>query len=330
MRRILALMRPVRLARAPALSLLVAAASTLAACGADEATPEAKPIVTQLEQVESDARVEPFVDAPNYAGLIALLGQRHELAREQLGPHRLRYTATLTTGPALANPDEPLPTVAVDQPIYERFVVTDELELIWASKPGEPPRMSLDQHNEHEHGRALILLDERAWSKLDGRGWLERPVEANLWRLWADDAQHAVLDLVELAGPHAEIGEIALEDLDGHPSVRVSLRPSEQRHPERTVEGPTPWRHGAEVRVIAATIVLDRATGLWRSASIELDWTFEDSAGRELQGHARFDGTVEVLAKAPMIAPPATSKPVPERDRPELLQERLLDGLAGP
>jgi len=82
--------------------------------------------------------------------------------------------------------------------------------------------------------------------------------------------------------------------------------------------------------VISATIVLDRATGLWRRASIELEWSFQDSAHRELCGHARLEGSVDPLGEAPAIVPPADAKPVPERDRPELLRERLLDGLAGP
>ena len=211
-----------------------------------------------------------------------------------------------------------------------RFAVTDILELLWGSEPGGAPRMSLDQHNEHEHGRAIVLLDERAWTNLDGRGWFEAPVESDLWKLWADDAQHAVLDLVELAGPDAEIAAVGLEEVGGRPAVRVSLQPSEQRHPDRIVDGLTPWRHDAEVRVVSATLLLDRATGLWRRASIELDWSFEDSAHREVVGHAQFEGSVDLFDQPPAIVPPADGQPLPERDRPELLRERLLDGLAGP
>jgi hypothetical protein len=321
--RILARMRPVRLA---ALALALSAM----ACGDDQAAEHepARQVVARAE-TSIGARIETFIAAPDYATLTALLGQGHAIAREQFGPHRLRYNAAIETGPVGVAKDQLLPDVAVDQPIHERFVVTDVLELLWGSQPGEPARLSLDQHNEHEHGRALILIDEREWANLDGRGWFERPLESDLWQLWADDAQHAVLDLVELAGPHAEIESVALEDLDGRPAVRIHLRPSEQRHAERTVDGPTPWRHDAEVQVISATVVLDRATGLWRRASIELEWTFRDSAHRDLRGHVRFEGSVDPLAQAPIV-PPTEAKPVPERDRPEALRERLLDGLAGP
>ncbi|MFO7561555.1 MAG: hypothetical protein R6X02_02830 [Enhygromyxa sp.] len=314
-------MRPARLALALALALSPSACS-------EDPPPSGSPPAAALGP-SSSARIETFIAAPDYATLLALLRQGHALAREQLGPHRLRYSASFTTGPVAVAPDQPLPDVPVGQPIYERFAVTDTLELVWGSRPGEPPRLTLDQHNEHEHGRALVLIDEREWTKLDGRGWFERPLESDLWQLWADDAQHAVLDLVELAGPHADIDAIALEQLNGRPAVRVSLRPSERRHPERTVDGPTPWRHDAEVRVVAATIWLDRATGLWRRASVDLTWTFFDSAHRELGGSARLEGSVDLLGEPPAILPPADAKPVPERDRPELLRERLLDGLAG-
>lgn len=316
-----------RSARLLALALVLVSTG---ACGDDQpAEPSPERPSAALAGSSVSARVETFIAAPDYATLTDLLRQSHAVAREQLGPHRLRYNATFTTGP-IGFDGEPLPDVPVDQPIHERFAVTDVLELLWGSQPGEPPRLSLEQHNEHQHGRALIVIDEREWANLDGRGWFERPLESDLWQLWADDAQHAVLDLVELAGPHADIDAVALEDLDGRPAVRVSLRPSERPHPERTVDGPTPWRHDAEVRVISAAIVLDRTTGLWRRASIELDWTFHDSAHRELGGHARLEGSVDPLTEAPAIVPPADAKPVPERDRPELLRERLLDGLAGP
>lgn len=316
------------------LAWIVVAALALGCSDDEEPSRAGVPIPERDAASEASARVEAFVAAPRWSGFVELLAARHDVARRLLGPHRLRYTAELSTGPAGLDPTAPLPDVAVGEPIFERFDLTDELELRWGSAAGEAPRLYLEQHNEHHHGRALIVIGEQTWTRLDGRTWLAGPLETDLWQLWADDAQHAVLDLVELAGPHADVGEVESIEVDGRPAVRVSLRASETHHPERTTEAPTPWRHGATVEIAAASIVLDRATGLWLAAQIELHWQFEDAAGRVLAGLARFDGRVDSISTQgsppPLIEPPATSEPLPERERPELLRERMLDGLAGP
>lgn len=313
-------------------SIVVAvAALALVGCGSQDTTSRAGLSIHGRDAAtEASARVEAFVAAPRWPSFVELLETRHAVARNLLGPHRLRYTAQLGTGPVGVPPDAPLPDVALGEPIYERFDLTDELELRWGSAPGEPPRFFLEQHNEHEHGRALIVIGEQSWTQLDGLTWLAGPLESDMWQLWADDAQHAVLDLVQLAGPHADIDSVEPIEVDGRPAVRVSLRASETHHVERTLDAPTPWRHGATVEIATASIVLDRATGLWLAAQIELRWRFEDIAGRDLAGLARFDGRVEIPAEPPPIAPPSTSEPIPERERPQLLRDRMLDGLAGP
>lgn len=76
--------------------------------------------------------------------------------------------------------------------------------------------------------------------------------------------------------------------------------------------------------------MLDRATGSWLSAALEVTWHFDDSAGREVRGSVELDGRLDVLGVPPVITAPATAQPLPERERPEILRERLLDGLAAP
>ena len=313
----------------PQAKLQVALATVVASglawgCGVTEPADASAVIEARDLARETAARVDAVLAAPDWDGLVGLLAQDHALTRELIGPHRLRYRAEIETGPVGLAPSETPPDPRVGDPIVERFAVTDELELVWGSQPGQGPRLSLDQHNEHGFGRQLIVIDERVWSNLDERGWLERPVESEVWQLWADDAQHAVLDLVELAGPHAELDAVEASD----DAIHVSLRPADRRYGERVVEAPTPWRRDAEVDVLHATIDLDRATGLWRRAAIELHWRFEDSAGRELEGHASFEASLEPLDPPPAIAPPSVSRPLPERERPMLLRERMLDGLA--
>lgn len=278
--------------------------------------------------VEASARINRFTAAPDWNGLVELLAQPHASARALLGPHKLSYTANFRTGPAQLDPALPLPPVRVGEPVLERFEVEDQLELRWASAAGESPRLRLEQFNQHQRGRGLIVVGEQAWSKLDEREWLERPLETNLWQLWADDAQAAVLDLVELAGPHADINEIGPVQVGEREALRVTLRASDQRHGERVVEALEPWRRDAEVQVQEATLILDAGTGLWLAAQIDLRWTFRDSAGRELSGSASFDGRVEPSETPPLVEPPPAASPLPERDRPELLRQRMLDGLA--
>lgn len=326
-------MPPARLAARGRLALLIALVGlgAVSACGDDdESTPSATPGLELRDPAsEATARVGRFAAAPDWAAFVELLAQPHAHARALLGPHRLRYTASLDTGPAGYEPGASLAPPAVGERIVERFRVNDRLELRWAAKPGEEPRLQIEQHNDHDHGRGLIVIGDQVWSQLDGRGWLAHPLESGLWELWTDDAQHAVLDLVELAGPAVEIDEIDEVEVGEREALRVTLRASEREHPERLVEAPTPWRRWADVELGAATIILDRATGLWLAAEIALRWSFRDSAGRELRGSARFDGRVEPVEAPPRVDPPREFVPLPERERPELLRQRMLGGLAG-
>lgn len=294
------------------------------------------------------ARLETFAVAPSWAELRAFAAQPHATARADLGPHHLHYRAEMSTGPkGLETSAEPLPPVEVDAPVHERFFVVDELELRWASAPGEGPRFHLAQfaHDQlatpggkpgkdgdttETRRRELIILDEQRWAVRDHWPWTTGPVESDLWQLWLDDAQHGALDVLELAGPVSDIDAVTAAEHRGRPALRVRLRSSDQTHPERVVDGLDPWRGRAAMELVSGEILLDRATGLWLSATIELRWTFDDRAHRPVAGHVRFDGAVETLETPPTIAPPEDAQPVPERDRPELLRQRLLGGLAGP
>ena len=86
-------MRPVRLA------LALAVACSASACGEDP-PPSGPPLATAAGGSSISARIETFIGAPDYATLVNLLRQGHAVARAQLGPHRLRYNASFTTGPA--------------------------------------------------------------------------------------------------------------------------------------------------------------------------------------------------------------------------------------
>ncbi|NVB39777.1 hypothetical protein G6O69_18175 [Pseudenhygromyxa sp. WMMC2535] len=327
--------QPRRRGVCPALLLTFLAA----ACSEGEDLQDLRAIPETLARdpaADAEARLERFSGAQDWEGLVELLAVDHALARELLGPHRLRYTASYRSAPLGIEADPKsgaLPPVPVGDPIYEAFSVDEQLELTWAAAPGEAPRFHLDQRTGPERGRELTVLDERAWSRVDHYGWYAMPLDGQLWQVWLDDAQHAALDLVALAGPAAEIDGVEALEIDGRPVLRVSLRPSEA-HSERVVEAPTPWRGDADIELRSGELTLDRATGLWLAASFEIRWTQVVPGGsggpRRIQGEVRFSGSVEPLAEAPSVEAPAAASPLPERERPELLRARLLDGLAGP
>lgn len=312
--------------------------AVLIGCESEDASPAIKPTSTKPDPREhASAQVEDFVSDPDYAGLITLLAQPHPLARELLGPHHLHYSADFYTGPSpeLVPLDQPLPDAKVDEPVLERFVIHDQLDLRWLSAKGAEPRFGLSQKGgEPNAGREVIVIDERIWTQIDERGWFERELDGDVWMLWLDDAQFALRDAVELASPRLELGPVEPTELGGRPALRVTLRRGESSHPERIVEPPDAWRHEASIDAISGQLVIDRATGLWLACEIELAWHFQDSARRELVGSLRLEGSVEALAEGDAlrdsIAPPEGAKPAFERDRPELLRERLLDGLAAP
>jgi hypothetical protein len=288
-------------------------------------------------RASASEQVERFVSAPDLAGLVALLGHSHASARALLGPHHLHYRATFYTGPDPAELplDQPLPDPVRDEPIRERFVIEDELDLRWVAAPGGAPHFELHQKGgEAPSARDVIVIGEQAWVQLDARGYFGRELEDDPWPLWLDDAQHAVRDAVELAAPRVELGAIAELELGGRAALRVPLQLGASVHAGRVVEPPHAWRRAASIDAISGEVVIDRATGLWLRATIEVAWHAQDSAGREVHGTLALTGEVEPLPDdetlRATIRPPDAAKPLIERDRPELLRERLLDGLAAP
>ncbi|NJK32653.1 MAG: glycosyltransferase family 9 protein, partial [Deltaproteobacteria bacterium] len=175
-----------RFTASPPRSSLVALAisSLLASSACSEDTPEPEGLRQRSRQrdpaSEASASRRAFAAAPDYAKLIGLLGQRHEVARALLGPHYLHYDASFYTGPADIPRDQPLPDVAVDQPIYERFQIEDRLELRWAAAPGEDPRFYLDQRGASPGART-------------GRGISQPDGPDGLGRLSRIDAQARVV-----------------------------------------------------------------------------------------------------------------------------------------
>ena len=302
------------------------------ACGDAELElgPQAKPEALEHNpSAEAAAAVERFVDEPDWDGLLALLDRGHGDARELLGPHHLHVEADYDSHPAGLDP-KALPPARVDEPINQAFSIHEVVDLLWASRADEGPRLHLDQRTGPDSGRELTIIDERSWTRIDNLGWYEAPLEGELWQLWLDDAQHAARDIAVLVGPVVDIAAVEPTSVDGRDALRVSLRPGEA-HPERVAEALVPWRREASFELRKGELVLDRATGLWLEAHFEVLWRHEAPAHaggtgkRFIEGSALLDATVEVLAEPPSLSPPPEAAPLPERERPMVLRDRLLN-----
>lgn len=295
-------------AGSPGVGEQAAAALKATAPGADHRAEQAR------------ARADALVATPGPETLLAALAQGHAEARELLGPHRLRYSASYSIKPR--EPTRP----TVDQPIQQEQQVVDDLLLAWGSSPGEPVRMHLSQKTDKGEGREVVILDEQVYTRLAHRGWRTRALDSELHGLWLDEAQHCVHDLVELAAP-----ALALTVKESGDALEVTLRRADAPDPARVAAGlGREWRHRTEITDLGGTITLARATGLWRSADLTLRYVIRDVLERPQDAEVRLTASVEAPPATPLVieAPPGAD-PVPERVRLEVEKQRLLGGLAG-
>ncbi|MCY1069418.1 hypothetical protein OV090_32050 [Nannocystis sp. RBIL2] len=317
----------IRPVRGLALALVLAGGP---ACGGDDdanlpvaeaASLPPRPGAARQSQDElARAGVDALLASPSPATLLAVLGQGHLVARALLGRHTLKYTAEFSLAPVEAV------RPAVDTPVLSTQKVVDELELQWGAGPEEPVRFYLSQHTDQHRGREVMVLDEKAYTRLLHRGWHVRPLDADLHQRWLDEAQRSVHDVVELAAPALAVA--AAEEGD---TVRVTLSLAEAGARVPVPQGAAPgreWREKAEITAIEGTLTLERATGLWQTAEVRIGYGVRDEQGRALVGETHLTGTA---ARTPelQIQAPEHVLPLPERVRYESERRRLLDGLAG-
>jgi hypothetical protein len=215
--------------------------------------------------------------------------------------------------------------------------VRDDIEVVWGSSAGGPAKFSLAQHNDHDHGRDVVVADERMYTRHEHRGWYVQPLQADVWELWLDDAQRSVSDVLALAAPrlHIEASTRAGEGLAGGDALALKLAMADTNDPARaSTEGLREWRKDAEITAIAGDVVVDARTGLWLSADVRVSYSLPGPDGRPLHGDAKVSGSVTPLTPdtATIVVPTPESQgvsPLLERTRYEVEQARLLDGLAG-
>ena len=265
------------------------------------------------------ARVDALLAEPGPTTLLAVLGQGHAEARLLRGPHRLHYTAKFDLVP------EDKPKAVVGEPIEQERHITDELTLVWASAPGEPMQMHLTQSVGGGEDQEWKILDEKAYTRLPHRGWQVRPLDSELHNRQLDEAQHCVHDIVELAAP-----ALALDVQESGDDVTVTLRKADAVDPARVAAGHgREWRQRTEIAAIAGTVTLERATGLWKSATLTVGYVLRDVKDRPQRGETQLTAEVRALGPEDAVAAPSAVIPVPERVRYEVERQELLGGLAG-
>jgi hypothetical protein len=258
------------------------------------------------------------------------LAQGHAAARATIGPHKLDVHVELSLAP---QGEPPTPEAEVGRPRPVADAVKDDIAIVWASTASADPRFSLSQHNDHDHGRDVVVADERMYTRHEHRGWYVQPLQADVWELWLDEAQRSVSDVLALVAPRLAVTSTsrAGEGVGGGDAFGLALALADQPDPARVgADGLRAWRKDIDVTAIAGDVVVDAPSGLWLSADVRVAYTVPGPDGRMLRGDAHVRGTVTPLTPdTATIAVPKEVSPLLERTRYEVERARLLDGLAG-
>jgi hypothetical protein len=248
-----------------------------------------------------------------------------------MGPHRLSWEASYS----LVH-EQGAPTT--ETPVGGRAVpeqtVNDSLVLEWAAGTDESlPRFRLEQHNDHDRGREVIVVDGTMYVRPRFRGWTYNPVETDVWALWLDDAQRAAHDIVELASPQLRLipSARAGAGLAGGDAVAYTLELADAPAAAAPTGTGRAWRSRARIVGVEGEVLIDRGSGLWLSCDVVVRYGVEGADGLPLRGEAHVRGSVAPAADGAIaVAVPAGAERAAARVRYEIEREELLDGLIGP
>ncbi len=290
-------------------------------CGDDSDTPAAGP-----RGAEDGQSVAERLAAGDPLQVLAVLARPHALVREQLGPHALVSESTLTLAPTRP----PRPNPATETPVPPNQAVSDTVALRWET-PGEAGQsFALEQHNDKDRGRSVVVTNGTLYAKLEHRPWTFHAVESDVHELWLDDAWRAGHDALEflLPGAAVSVEDAPGEGWKGGDAIRLTLAPGRGTAPPGRAEG---WRGKVAFSALSGSIVVDVTTGAWLSVDATATYTVEGGAGGPLAGQFDVHGRLAPsLSGAPPVAVPQGAVALPQRHRYEEERKRLLDGLAAP
>jgi hypothetical protein len=211
--------------------------------------------------------------------------------------------------------------------------IIDTLELLWASESADPTRFRLFQGDDQGVGRDLLVLDERVFTRLPYRDWIERPLEggdAIHWQ-WLDDAQRSLHDVIQFAAPALALSVTSSDEL--LVSFALALAdPSPTSSPPSARDLHGAWREHVIFDAVSGALTLTRASGLWTQGTVEIAYHHADIEGHQVDGVLEWSGELAPVDLATLdpsrLAPPAATA-LPERTRYELEKRELLRDLAG-
>lgn len=257
---------------------------------------------------------------------LSVLARPHGSVRDGLGPHALSCETTLSLAPTRP----PRPNPALDSPVPPTQSIHDTVALRWETPDDEGLRFALTQHNDKDRGRAVVVMGETLYTKLEHRPWTHHRVESEVHELWLDDAWRCTHDALEFLLPGAEVSADAApgEGWDGGDAVRLTLSRGRGIVPPGRGEG---WRTDVAFSALSGTVLIDARTGAWLSIDASATYTVEGGAGGPLAGEFAVRGRVAPsLPDAPSVTVPTDAVALPQRHRYEQERKRLLDGLAAP
>ena len=296
------------------------------AFGCQSDNPETR-TATASRKAHAEDLVEALGSQPSPAALLTLLGRRHREVRGALGPHRITYTLDTELIP-VEDPGRP----KVGEPVLTEQRVVDELVLEWATTDDGPELFRLEQHNDADEGREVVLIDETIYTKLRHRPWFSRELDSQLHELWLDDAFHCMNDAVAFAGPALAVSVEEGDEIGGRPTLAVTLGMAEGNDATLVPSDPgSIWRHGVAFEAIEGALSLDKETGAWLTGDLRVGYVASDKLGRKLRGSLEITGKLEPVDGSNLaITAPEGVAPLPQRERYEVERVKLLDGLAAP
>ncbi|MEM6295759.1 MAG: hypothetical protein AAGA54_31090, partial [Myxococcota bacterium] len=187
--------------------------------------------------------------------ILHVLGRPHAAVRDELGAHVMTVHSELSLTPTTETAANP----AVGSTPAQAQSIVDDLALTWQPADERGPRLALEQHNDHDRGRSVVVVDGQLYAKLAHRDWTHHPVESEIHEVWLDDAQATARDALEFLLPAASVAAKAApgDGWNGGDGIAVTLSLAGAGSDAALRDGAAAWRRGVAFSALSATVLID-------------------------------------------------------------------------